>query len=157
MIKVMFVCLGNICRSPTAQGVFSGLVKARGLDDKIFVDSSGTSNWHIGEAPDPRSVAMALDRGVDLSSLRGSQVTREDFETFDYILAMDKQNLSNLRAIAPADYAGHLDLFLRFDASSQIEEVPDPYYGGESGFIHVVDLIEAASEGLLQHIVDHKF
>lgn len=157
MIKVMFVCLGNICRSPTAQGVFSGLVKAKGLDDKIFVDSSGTSNWHIGEPPDPRSVAMALDRGVDLSSLRGSQVSREDFETFDYILAMDKQNLSNLRALAPANYDGHLDLFLSFDASSQIEEVPDPYYGGESGFIQVVDLIEAASEGLLQHIVSHKF
>lgn len=153
MTKVLFVCLGNICRSPTAHGIFAGLVKARGMGERITVDSAGTSDWHIGKGPDPRSVAAALARGVDLSSLRASQVTRADFQVYDYILAMDKQNLADLKGLAPADYTGCLDLFLRF-ADAGVDEVPDPYYGGQDGFIRVLDLIEAASEGLLQHIAE---
>lgn len=153
MVKVLFVCLGNICRSPTAHGVFAGLVKARGLEERILVDSAGTSDWHIGKGPDPRTIAAGLERGVDLSHLRASQVTRNDFQVYDYILAMDRQNLADLQTLAPADYAGCLDLFLRF-ADAGVEEVPDPYYGGKDGFIHVLDLIESASAGLLQHILD---
>lgn len=153
MTRVLFVCLGNICRSPTAHGVFAGLVQARGLQQRILVESAGTSNWHIGKAPDPRSIAAASERGVDLSQLRASQVRREDFEVYDYILAMDKQNLADLKELAPANYAGCLDLFLRF-ADAGVDEVPDPYYGGNDGFIHVLDLVEQASEGLLQHILD---
>lgn len=154
MIKVLFVCLGNICRSPTAHAVFTGLVKARGLEDRILVDSAGTSDWHIGKAPDPRSIATALERGVDLSQLRGSQVRSEDFQVYDYILAMDQQNLVDLQALQPADFAGRLDLFMRFAPEMGVEEVPDPYYGGQEGFVHVVDLIGAASAGLLQHIIE---
>lgn len=153
MVKVLFVCLGNICRSPTAHGVFAGLVKARGLEERILVDSAGTSDWHIGKGPDPRTIAAGLERRVDLSHLRASQVTRNDFQVYDYILAMDRQNLADLQTLAPADYAGCLDLFLRF-ADAGVEEVPDPYYGGKDGFIHVLDLIESASAGLLQHILD---
>lgn len=152
MSKVLFVCLGNICRSPTAHGLFAGLVKARGLDEHILVDSAGTSDWHIGKGADPRTIAAALARGVDLSHLRASQVTRADFQRYDFILAMDKQNLADLNALVPADYSGRLDLFLSF-ADAGVEEVPDPYYGGKEGFEHVLDLIEAASEGLLQHII----
>ncbi len=151
-VKVMFVCLGNICRSPTAHGVFAAMVKSAGLSDQIVVDSCGTSGWHIGNPPDERSVAMAAERGFDLSVLRASQIQIQDFETFDYVLAMDEQNLLDLKAIAPADYAGHLDLLLNFDSSTEIGEVPDPYYGGEEGFVLAVELIEAACEELLKHI-----
>lgn len=151
-VKVLFVCLGNICRSPTAQGVFGALVSERGLSHCIGIDSAGTSDWHIGHEPDPRSVAIARARGFDLSSLKASQVCAADFERFDYILAMDEQNLEDLKLIAPADYGGTLELLLAFDHKSDYREVPDPYYGGEAGFALAVDLIESASEGLLDQI-----
>jgi len=151
MTSVMFVCLGNICRSPTAHGVFAHVVRERGLDNDIHIASSGTGSWHVGEAPDKRAQRFALSRGYDLSHIRAQQVQISDFERFDFILAMDCENLTNLRAISPASYTGHLGLFLDF-AEMEEREVPDPYYGGDAGFEQVLDLVESASEGLLRHI-----
>ena len=153
-VRVLFVCLGNICRSPTAHGVFEAFVARRGLQARISVDSCGTGAWHVGEAPDPRATAEAAGRGYDLSPLRARQVVADDFQHFDYILAMDEQNLSDLEQLCPGQYPGHLGLFLGFASGEPRREVPDPYYGGASGFADVLDLVEAASEGLLQHIID---
>lgn len=150
--SVLFVCLGNICRSPTAHGVFEALVQSKGLADRITVDSAATSNLHVGNPPDPRSIATALERGVDLSDQRARQVNTADFYEFDYVLAMDAQNLSDLRAIEPRGASAHVALFLDFAPHSSENEVPDPYYGGKAGFAKVVDLVEQASEGLLTHI-----
>ena len=152
VVRVLFVCLGNICRSPTAHGVFQSLVKQRGLERLIQIDSCGTGDWHIGHAPDRRATAEAAQRGYDLSQLRARQVQVRDFDDFDYILAMDKQNLADLRAMCPGGYGGHLGLFLPFDPDSSTDEVPDPYYGGDEGFTRVLDMVEAASEGLLREI-----
>ena len=151
-ISVLFVCLGNICRSPTAHGVFHTLLHQRGLSERIAVDSCGTSGWHIGEAPDRRSTREAGRRGYDLKGLRARQFKASDFEQFHYILAMDYANLEQLRALCPPDYSGHLGLFLAFAEGTAEKEVPDPYYGGADGFSHVLDLVEAASEGLLREI-----
>lgn len=150
-VKVLMVCLGNICRSPTAHGIFEQKVVEAGLSHRIFVDSAGTSAWHIGEAPDPRALEAAQKRGYLLQHLRGRQVTADDFHNFDYIMAMDKQNLRELQKIKPADYSGHLGLFLAF-SNADAEEVPDPYHGGNSGFETVLDLVEDAADGLLEHI-----
>lgn len=152
MIEVLFVCLGNICRSPTAHGVFAEKVSARGLAGNIRVDSAGTSGWHIGEPPDPRSSQAAALRGYDLSGQRGRQVSASDFDRFHYILAMDKSNLANLRRLVPARFSGTLDLFLPF-ANDLPAEVPDPYYGGGDGFERVLDLVEVASDALLDHLI----
>ena len=151
-IQVLFVCLGNICRSPTAHGVFESLVRDRGLSDRVRVDSCGTGSWHVGEAPDQRASREAARRGYDLGHLRARQLHPEDFQRFHYILAMDNSNLEDLRAMCPPDYSGHLGLFLSFADGYGEQEVPDPYYGGADGFSHVLDLVEAASEGLLQEI-----
>ena len=150
--RVLFVCLGNICRSPTAHGVFEALVKQRGLEHAIQIDSCGTGDWHIGHAPDRRATAEAAKRGYDLSHLRARQVQVRDFADFDYILAMDNQNLADLKAMCPADFSGHLGLFQPFDPQAALQEVPDPYYGGDEGFTQVLDMVEAASEGLLREI-----
>lgn len=150
--RVLFVCLGNICRSPTAHGVFEAMVLERGLDDRILVDSCGTGHWHIGHSPDQRAAAEAADRGYDLSHLRARQVEAADFDRFDYILAMDRQNLADLQAMQPSHHSGYLGLFLPFAAGGDYDEVPDPYYGGDAGFTEVLDMVEAASEGLLQEI-----
>lgn len=147
--RVLFVCLGNICRSPTAHGVFAALVERRGQSHRVEVDSCGTGNWHVGEAPDARATAEAAARGYDLSPLRARQVNVGDFDRYDYILAMDQQNLADLQRLCPPDYAGRLGLFLSFAEGVGVEEVPDPYYGGSQGFTEVLDLVEAASEGLL--------
>lgn len=152
MSRVLFVCLGNICRSPTAHGVFEAKVQQRGLGDRVTVDSCGTGDWHIGHPPDRRAAAEAASRGYPIDHLRARQVTVADFRRFDYVLAMDHQNLADLRAMCPADFSGHLGLFLPFAASNPVDEVPDPYYGGDEGFAHVFDLVEAASDGLLQDI-----
>ncbi|WP_232846428.1 low molecular weight protein-tyrosine-phosphatase [Amphritea pacifica] len=149
--SVLFVCLGNICRSPTAHGVFRALVEQRGLAHLIEIDSAGTAAYHIGNPPDHRSAAAALQRGYDLSDLRARQAIAADFDHYDYVLAMDRENLSELRAICPASFKGHLGLFLDL-AELDPREVPDPYYGGPSGFDHVLDLVEAASEALLDRI-----
>jgi protein-tyrosine phosphatase len=150
-INVLFVCLGNICRSPTAHGVFEKMVADAGLAANIKVDSSGTGSWHIGELPDRRSASAALKRGYDLSHLRARQVIVEDFDCFHYVLAMDQLNLADLEALCPDGYSGELKLFLGF-GSSGIEEVPDPYYGEGDGFERVLDLVEESSQQLLQYI-----
>lgn len=149
MASVLFVCLGNICRSPTAHGVFVEQVSAAGLTGRVEVDSAGTGAWHVGEPPDTRATAAARGRGYDLSPLRARQVTPGDFDAFDYILAMDRSNLSHLEAMRPDGFGGHLGLFLDFHPAPPFREVPDPYYGGDQGFEEVLDLIEAAGRGLL--------
>ena len=150
------MCLGNICRSPTAEGVFRHLIETRGLQHQITIDSAGTGDWHIGKGADLRATQAALTRGYDLSSLRARQAIADDFRQFDYILAMDNANLRDLRKLAPSDFTGYLGLFLDFAHRSDFSEVPDPYYGGNEGFELVLDLIEEASEGLLQHILRHR-
>jgi len=151
-VSVLFVCLGNICRSPTAHGIFQGLVNDAGLNNQIFVDSAGTGDWHIGREPDHRAQEHALKRGYDLSSLRARQVIPGDFQKFDYILGMDAQNMIGLKSISSSEYSGHLSLFLDFLNEEQGMEVPDPYYGGEAGFELVLDMVEKASHNLLSHI-----
>lgn len=148
-VKVLIVCTGNICRSPTAEGVLRDAAAKRGLGDRIEVRSAGTHDYHVGEGPDPRSVRHARKRGYDLSALRASQVSGEDFLTFDYILAMDEGHLRILRSMEPAGARASLNLFL--DASSRWpgEDVPDPYYGGPDGFERVIDMVEDAAEGWL--------
>lgn len=153
--EVLFVCLGNICRSPTAHGVFAGLVEEAGLASEVAVDSAGTGAWHIGEPPDGRAMLAARERGYDLSSQRARQVEVSDFERFDYILAMDRSNLMHLEALAPEEFSGYLGLFLDFHPDSSEREVPDPYYGGDDGFNRVLDMVEAASRGLLQSMRGH--
>jgi len=150
--RVLFVCLGNICRSPTAHGVFEQLLEREGLSHLVEVDSCGTGDWHVGETPDRRATLEAGKRGYDLSRLRARQLDIGDFMDFDYILGMDRMNLVDLQALCPDSYSGHLGLFLPFAIDPIVEEVPDPYYGGADGFSHVLDLVEAASEGLLRAI-----
>ena len=151
-IGVLFVCLGNICRSPTAHGVFENLVSERGLGNAIHVDSCGTGDWHVGHAPDRRAAAEARRRGYELDHLRARQVEPADFERFDYILAMDRMNLADLEVMRPAWFDGRLGLFLSYAPAAGVVEVPDPYYGAEDGFSRVLDLVEAASTGLLEAI-----
>lgn len=154
MYSVLFVCLGNICRSPTAEGVFREKVNQTGLSDKIFIDSAGTSAYHAGEAPDPRSQEEALRHGYDLSAQKSRQVINQDFQKFDLIIAMDKSNLKNLMLLNSGSYSNKFKLFLAdFAPELGITEVPDPYYGGDKGFTQVVELIETASDGLLQYIL----
>ncbi|WP_135081319.1 low molecular weight protein-tyrosine-phosphatase [Terasakiella sp. SH-1] len=152
MVKVLFVCLGNICRSPTAEGVFRDLVEKKGLSSQIITDSAGTGDWHVGKAPDGRAQKAAKTRGYDLSDLRARQAKPKDFVEFDYVLAMDRSNYSNLQSICPAGYEDRLHMFLSFDPDSPEVEVPDPYFGGPAGFDYVLDLVEEASEGLMQDI-----
>ncbi|WP_370978737.1 low molecular weight protein-tyrosine-phosphatase [Agaribacterium sp. ZY112] len=152
MIRVLFVCLGNICRSPTAEAVFRAEVEKAGLSKLIDIDSAGTSNWHVGKAPDPRAIQAGKSRHYDLSALRGRQAISDDFEAFDYVLAMDQSNFDDLAAIAPSQYLSRLHLFLDFSKQDAYREVPDPYYGGDQGFALVLDLIEDASQGLLLDI-----
>ncbi|MFI8609250.1 low molecular weight protein-tyrosine-phosphatase [Pseudomonas sp. NPDC077649] len=150
-MKVLFVCLGNICRSPTAEGVLRHKLRAAGLEDRVQVDSAGTGDWHVGKAPDSRTRIAAQRRGYDLSALRARQVEAADFQRFDLILAMDQSNLRNLQALRPAGAQADLDLYLR-RYELALDDVPDPYYGGEDGFEQVLDLIEQASEALLAEI-----
>ena len=152
MVKVLFVCMGNICRSPTAHGVFLKMLEDQSLLHLVEVDSAGTHAYHIGKAPDERSQAAALRRGVDLSSLRARQVEAADFQYFDYVLAMDDENLQLLEMICPMDQRSKLQLFMEYAPQMKKREVPDPYYGGNSGFERVLDLVEAAAEGLLENI-----
>jgi protein-tyrosine phosphatase len=150
MVKVLFVCLGNICRSPTAEGSFRKLVAERGLTNRIEVDSAGTHAYHLEEPPDFRAQQAAARRGVDISPLRGRQATAEDIDEFDYVLAMDRENFHNLVSIQGA--RENIRLFLEYSSNFEEEEVPDPYYGGEGGFERVLDMIEDASLGLLEDI-----
>jgi protein-tyrosine phosphatase len=151
-ISVLFVCMGNICRSPTAQGVFRNLVEKEGLSERILTDSAGTIDYHVGGKADRRARETANKRGIDLSDLRARQVTVGDFEQFDYILAMDYSNFEDLRSLCPPGVEERLHLFLDFAPHRKEQEVPDPYYGGVAGFERVFDLVEEASRGLLEHI-----
>jgi len=151
-LSVLFVCMGNICRSPTAHGVFQDLVDKAGLSDIISVDSAGTHAYHVAEEPDPRAQESALKRGVDLGNLRARKAIEDDFLEFDYILAMDKSNFGHLLALAPEGHENKLKLFLEYAPDLGVTEVPDPYYGGRNGFERVLDLIEEASQGLLSDI-----
>ncbi len=151
-IGVLFVCMGNICRSPIAEGVFRQRVAQAGLDHLIQTDSAGTHGYHIGSRPDTRAHAAAARRRYDLSGLRARQVTRQDIEVFDYVLAMDRDNLTYLNGLASADDRKKPQLFLDYATNIALREVPDPYYGPEEGFELVLDLAEDASLGLLTHI-----
>ena len=149
--SVLFVCMGNICRSPTAEGVFRHVVEADG-ELNVLVDSAGTHAYHVGEPPDPRAQRAALDRGVDLGRLRARRVRSRDFFDFTHILAMDQQNLRLLQEMQPGRGGAELRLFLEFAEDQGSLEVPDPYYGGRNGFERVLDLVEDASYGLLAHL-----
>ena len=151
-IKVLFVCTGNICRSPSAEGLLRYRVDQAGLSDRIKVDSAATHDYHVGDAPDPRAQQAATRRGYDLSKLRGRQVIRRDFLEFDYVLAMDQHNLKALAPICPRDQAHKLRLFMEFAAGAEDLDVPDPYRGSEEDFESVLDLLEAAADGLLAHL-----
>lgn len=152
--SVLFVCLGNICRSPTAEGVFRQLLSNRNLQELFVVDSAGTGDWHIGNPPDRRAQNAAAERGIDISNLRARQVNDRDIHRFDYVIAMDRANRQELITLVGQTHAHKVHLLLEFTDIAGFNEVPDPYYGGERGFDQVLDLIEQASEGLLQHILN---
>lgn len=151
-VSVLFICMGNICRSPTAEGVFRHLVQKEGLDHWIQTDSAGTHSYHVGNEPDHRAQQTALSRGIDLSDLRARKAISDDFNQFDYLLAMDNDNYQILEQICPEGLESKLKLFLDFTNEFTETEVPDPYYGGDKGFEHVFDLVESASRGLLDDI-----
>lgn len=148
-VSVLFVCMGNICRSPTAEGVFRQRVAAAGLSDSFVIDSAGTHGYHVGEPPDERSMEYASRRGYDLSTQRSRKVTAQDFEDFDHLLAMDHDNLKLLQAACPPQHQHKLGLMMSHATRSGSDVVPDPYYGGGRGFDVVLDYLEDASEGLL--------
>ena len=151
-VSVLFVCMGNICRSPTAEGVFRKLVTDAGLADRVVVDSAGTHAYHQGEPPDRRAREAALRRGVSLEGIRARRVDPGDFERFHYILAMDEDNRSLLSDAAGVEHRSKIRLFLEFAQAAAPREVPDPYYGGAAGFERVLDLVEDASRGLLEDL-----
>lgn len=150
--SVLFLCMGNICRSPTAHGVFRHLVQQHGLEHRVQVDSAGTHNYHPGEPPDTRSQKHAKRRGYDLSDLRARQLTREEFATHDLLLAMDWDNLALAEQRCPPEHRHKLRRLTEFCKRHDAAVVPDPYYGGEDGFEHVLDLVEDACDGLLGHV-----
>lgn len=151
MKNVLFVCLGNICRSPAAEGVLRAMARERGID--VTIDSAGTGGWHAGDPPDARMAKAASKRGIDIAYQRARQVDLSDFYQFDYLLAMDLSNHSDLLEMAPPNRTCDIRLFLDF-ADCETRETPDPYYGGTDGFEHVLDLIEQGAEGFLDHLED---
>lgn len=155
MVNVLFVCLGNICRSPAAEGVFRALVERRGLARRVTADSAGTSGWNLGHPPDLRAQAEALRRGIDLSGLRARQAGPDDFHRFDYLLAMDLRNLEALAGFCPQGREQRLRLFLDFAPDAGRREVGDPYSLGPEAFRQMFQLIETGARGLLSHIVRH--
>jgi protein-tyrosine phosphatase len=152
-IRVLFVCMGNICRSPTAEGVFRKLVQERASHLEVEIDSAGTHGYHVGDPPDRRAIAAAARRGVDLGGLRARTVEDADFEAFDLLVAMDQLNREVLLDRSPDEYRERIRLMLEFAPSTDLEDVPDPYYGGAVGFERVLDLVEEASTGLLDELL----
>jgi protein-tyrosine phosphatase len=152
MIRVLFVCTGNICRSPSAQGVFEKLAQIHGLGSHITVDSAGTHAYHVGEAPDSRAQLAALKRDIDISRQRARQVCKNDFKEFDHILAMDEDNYWALDTLCPREEKHKIKMLLSFAPELAQSEVPDPYYGGAHGFDHVLDLLESACQKFLEHV-----
>lgn len=152
--SILFVCMGNICRSPTAEGVFRHHVEKAGKADQLHIDSAGTHAYHAGEPPDRRAIAAAERRGMSLEGIRARRVSDDDFERFDYIIAMDEDNVLRLKDQSPPEYHPKVRLFLEFSSGHE-REVPDPYYGGAAGFERVLDLVEEASRGLLETLSNH--
>ena len=150
--RVLFVCMGNICRSPTAEGVFRDTLRTHAPELAVDVDSAGTHAYHVGEPPDRRACRAAARRGIDLSSQRARRVASDDFARFDLVLAMDEDNYRMLSDISPPRYRSRIRLFMEFAPEAGRRSVPDPYYGGSTGFEHVLDLVEEASLGLLAHL-----
>ncbi len=150
MKHILFVCMGNICRSPTAEGVLNKIIKNKRIESLFKVDSAGTHGYHIGEPPDSRTREAALKRGIDLSGLRARKVVPEDFERFDLVLAMDHDNLALLKRGARPKHHAKLGLFMSYSSRFDTDEVPDPYYGGEQGFELVLDMAEDAARGLIE-------
>jgi len=154
-IRVLFVCLGNICRSPLAEGVFRKIVRERGLEDCFEIDSAGTGPWHVGEPPDRRMQATANKHGVSLEGIRGRQISVKDLETYDYIFVMDKHNLHDVLYLDPEGKWGHkVQLFRVFDPEPGDYQVPDPYYGGPQGFEHVYEVVERTAQALLDRLIE---
>lgn len=151
-VSICFVCLGNICRSPTAEAVMRAQVEAAGLTERIFIDSAGTGDWHIGKAPDARAQQAGQTRGYDLTPLRARQIDAADFERFDLVLAMDDENVSNLLRVCPPERRAKVRLLMEFAPGAGSREVADPYFGGSEGFEAVLDQCEAACRGLLAHL-----
>lgn len=151
-VSVLFVCMGNICRSPTAHAVFRKLVRDEGLEDWVVIDSAGTHAYHVGNPPDARSMQTAVNRGIQMDDLRARKVDFSDLIEFDYVLTMDADNHQNLMQMAPSDLQAKVRLFMEFAPDFGQDYVPDPYYGGADGFEDVFDMVEAASRGLLAHI-----
>jgi protein-tyrosine phosphatase len=152
MVKILFVCMGNICRSPMAEGVFHKLVKDAGLEQQISIDSAGTHSYHVGDSPDQRAQATLRGKGIDISGLRGRQVADIDFDTFDYIVVMDSSNLNNLKRRASARHHDKIRLMLSYSRKYPNLDVPDPYYGGTDGFNEVLKMVEDGGQGLLKAI-----
>lgn len=153
--RVLFVCLGNICRSPLAEGVFRQHVQEAGLGEKIEIASAGTAGWHEGKPPDHRMCETASERGVEITHQRARQLSASDLRDFDLVLAMDRENLTNIKALATADTpSDRVELFRRFDPEPGTVEVPDPYYGGQEGFIEVFEIVDRTSRALLAHLSD---
>ena len=150
--KILFVCMGNICRSPTAHGIFQNLVDEQSLSDQFIIESAGTTGYHAGEPPDNRACLTAINRGVDLSNLSARQITKDDYLNQDYIIAMDYANLANMERECPEQFIPKLKLLLEFHANPDLEQVPDPYYGGDSGFEDVFDMVEIACKNLFEQI-----
>ncbi len=151
--KLLFICLGNICRSPMAEGVFRRVLDREGAAESFEIDSAGLGDWHIGQAPDSRAQAAAASREMDISGQCARQVTLEDFHRFDLLLAMDRNNLTELKQLAPAGTEQKVRQFLDYAPHLDAIDVPDPFFGGAEGFDHALDLIEAASEGLLNSLI----
>lgn len=156
MTRILLVCMGNICRSPTAEGVLRHFIRVNNLGDKVEVDSAGTHGYHVGEAPDARTQRAAAARGYDLSQLRSRKVARQDLDYFDLILAMDESNLDNLLRIAEPEQQPRIKLFMDYARNFDDKEVPDPYYGLGHGFDLVLDMVEDASQGLIDEL-KHKY
>lgn len=149
MINILFVCMGNICRSPSAEGFLANALEQSDIRDRVAVDSAGTHGYHTGEAPDSRAVATALGFGVDISHLRARKVKVSDFERFDLIIAMDHNNFGDLQRIRPAGSKADLKMMMQYHPDARPEEVPDPYYGGMNGFTYMCELLQSATRGLL--------
>ena len=154
-IRVLMVCLGNICRSPTAEAMLRSKVHAAGLDDRIEVDSAGTADYHVDSPPDRRAVAHGEKRGLEMRHLRGRQVSREDFERFDFILAMDEDNLADLQRLRPPGSRAKVALLMSYAPRAGSRVVPDPYYGAADGFEAVLDLVEAAADGFIASVLSN--
>jgi len=156
-VKILFVCMGNICRSPTAHGVMQHKVNQRGLSNRIVIDSSGTHAYHVGEKSDARSRAKAADKGIDMEFIRARKISINDYDEFDYILAMDEDNLELINYYAPQNYSANISLFLDYANQAGLCDervVPDPYYGGDEGFEHVFELVDVGCDALIEHILN---